>query len=309
MPEMDDYRRVERAIAFLDERWQEQPSLEAVAAQVGLSPFHFQRMFHRWAGVSPKRFLQGLTLAHAKRQLRGPAPVRAGREANPATYNDNLLAASLDLGLSGPSRLHDLFVRLEAATPGEYRAAGHGVEIRWGLHDSPFGACALGVTGRGICALGFADDEAGAAAGIQADWPGADLVRDQRATAPWAARVFAGNAAGEGLALFVRATPFQLQVWRALLAVPPGQVTTYQAIARAIGRTPASSRAVGNAVGANPIAWLIPCHRVIRSVGAFGGYRWGRERKRVMLGWEAARAESEHEQGQQEGESGRQAAG
>jgi AraC family transcriptional regulator of adaptative response/methylated-DNA-[protein]-cysteine methyltransferase len=266
-----DYRRVERAIEFLDARWQEQPPLAEVAAHLGLSPFHFQRLFHRWAGVSPKRFVQWLTLEHAKPRL------RAG----------GVLAASLDAGLSGPSRLHDLFVRLEAVTPGEYRAAGRGLTLRWGMHDSPFGPAYLAVTERGLCALGFGG-ESEARTEIAHDWPAATLARDQAATAPWAARAFNGGM-GEGLALFVRGTAFQLQVWRALLAVPAGELTSYQAIAARIGR-PGAARAVGNAVGANPVAWLIPCHRVIRGLGTFGGYRWGRARKRVMLGWEAARA-------------------
>jgi AraC family transcriptional regulator of adaptative response/methylated-DNA-[protein]-cysteine methyltransferase len=270
----EDYRRVERAIAFLDDRWQQQPPLEEIAAQVGLSPFHFQRLFHRWAGVSPKRFVQWLTVEHAKQSLRDSATV---------------LGATFDVGLSGSSRLHDLFVRLEAVTPGEYRRAGRGLEIRWGRHDSPFGPAFAAVTARGLCALGFGDDEVEAFGELAGDWPGATLVRDDAATAPWLARAFAPHAGGEGLALFVRATPFQLQVWRALLAVPAGRVTTYGAIAAAIGR-PTAARAVGNAVGANPVAWLIPCHRVIRELGTFGGYRWGRARKRVMLGWEAARA-------------------
>jgi AraC family transcriptional regulator of adaptative response/methylated-DNA-[protein]-cysteine methyltransferase len=270
----EDYRRVERAIAFLDDRWQAQPPLDEVAAHVGLSAFHFQRLFHRWAGVSPKRFVQWLTLEHAKRNLRDSATV---------------LGASHDAGLSGSSRLHDLFVRLEAVTPGEYRQAGRGLELRWGRHDSPFGPAFIATTARGICALGFCDADDEALAELGRDWPGATQVRDDAATAPWLARAFAGNPHAEGLALFVRATPFQLQVWRALLAVPAGRLTTYQAIAAAIGR-PTAARAVGNAVGANPVGWLIPCHRVIRELGTFGGYRWGRARKRVMLGWEAARA-------------------
>jgi AraC family transcriptional regulator of adaptative response/methylated-DNA-[protein]-cysteine methyltransferase len=273
MQASEDYRRIERAIAYLDGRWQEQPALEEIAAHVGLSAFHFQRLFHRWAGVSPKRFVQWLTLEHAKERLRASATV---------------LDAAFDAGLSGGSRLHDLFVRLEAVTPGEYRRAGRGLHLRFGLHATPFGTCYLATTARGICALGFGDGEGDARAALAEDWPGAELARDDEGTAAWVARAFAGNPGAEGLALFVRATPFQLQVWRALLAVPPGQLTTYQAIARAMGR-PSAARAVGNAVGANPVAWLIPCHRVIRGLGTFGGYRWGVPRKRVMLGWEAAR--------------------
>ncbi len=285
-PEGDvTYARVEAAIGFLSRHRAEQPSLDDVAAHVGQSPFHFQRLFQRWAGVSPKRFLQFLTLEHAKQSLRASASV---------------LDATYDAGLSAPSRLHDLFVTLEAATPGEYRAGGTGLAIRWGVGGSPFGRCFLAVTARGITALGFLSAPGGdgaattlddARAALSGSWPRADIQRDDAVAAPWLRRVFeGGNRAGDRLALFVRATPFQLRVWRALLAIPPGRLTTYGDLARAVGQ-PSAARATGNAVGANPIAWLIPCHRVIRGLGTFGNYRWGRPRKVAMLGWESARAE------------------
>ena len=279
------YARIQSAIAFLCDRRADQPSLAEVAAHVGQSPFHFQRLFHRWAGVSPKRFVQFLTLEHAKESLRASATV---------------LDAAYAAGLSGPSRLHDLFVALEAATPGEYRAGGAGLSIRWGVGDSPFGRCFLAVTARGITMLGFlsppgADGEAtslgDAQRALRDTWPQADIQRDDATAAPWLRRVFNHRSrAGDGdrLSLFVRGTPFQLTVWRALLAIPPGRLTTYGDLARAVGR-PGAARAVGNAVGANPISWLIPCHRVIRGLGTFGHYRWGRPRKVSMLAWEAAR--------------------
>ncbi|HVR62982.1 MAG TPA: methylated-DNA--[protein]-cysteine S-methyltransferase [Polyangia bacterium] len=281
------YARIQSAITFLTDRRADQPSLAEVAAHVGQSPFHFQRLFHRWAGVSPKRFLQFLTVEHAKESLRASATV---------------LDAAYAAGLSGPSRLHDLFVTLEAATPGEFRAGGAGLDIRWGVGDSPFGRCFMAVTERGIALLGFLSEAGGdgearslgdARRALGDTWPRAGIRRDDAATAPWLRRVFSerSRAAGDDarLSLFVRGTPFQLTVWRALLAIPPGQLTTYGALARAVGR-PGAARAVGNAVGANPISWLIPCHRVIRGLGTFGHYRWGRPRKISMLAWEAARA-------------------
>jgi AraC family transcriptional regulator of adaptative response/methylated-DNA-[protein]-cysteine methyltransferase len=285
-----EYARIERAIQYLTDRRAQQPSLDEVAAHVGQSPFHFQRLFHRWAGVSPKRFVQFLTLEHAKQRLRASATV---------------LDAAYDAGLSGPSRLHDLFVRLEAVTPGEYRSAGAGLQIRWGIGDSPFGRCFIAVTARGICALSFLCEQAAhrendgsatshddAQRSLLRDWPRAEIRPDDALAADWLRRVFTvRRASGDpALSLFVRGTPFQVAVWKALLVVPSGCLTTYQTIARAVGQ-PRGARAVGNAVGQNPVAWLIPCHRVIRGLGTFGQYRWGSTRKTSMLAWEAARAE------------------
>jgi AraC family transcriptional regulator of adaptative response/methylated-DNA-[protein]-cysteine methyltransferase len=270
-----DYARVEAAIRYLDTHHEEQPDLGTLAAEIGLSPFHFQRLFQRWAGVSPKRFLQFLTVDHARRMLDAGASV---------------LDAALDSGLSGPSRLHDLFVASEAVTPGEAKSGGAGVEIAYGFHASPFGACLIGATPRGVCWLAFVreDGQEAALAKLRQRWPGADLREDRRATAVLAQRAF-GTARQDGpLPIHLRGTNFQLRVWEALLRIPPGTALAYSDLARAIGR-PGAERAVGMAAGRNPIAFLVPCHRVIRKTGPFSGYAWGAERKRAILGWESAR--------------------
>jgi AraC family transcriptional regulator of adaptative response/methylated-DNA-[protein]-cysteine methyltransferase len=260
-----DYQRVERAIRFLDEHHTEQPSLPRVAAAAGLSESHFQRLFKRWAGVSPKRFLQYATAEHARQLLLDSRPV---------------LEAALDAGLSGPGRLHDLTVNVHAMTPGEIRQGGAGTTVRYGLHDTPFGHCFLARTERGVCALRFGDG----LAEERARWPAAEFVRDDAATAEVAARAFAGGA----ISLDLHGTNFQIRVWEALLRIPTGSVTSYGALARRIER-PGAARAVGRAVGSNHIAVLIPCHRVLRETGAFGGYRWGLERKRALLACESSR--------------------
>ena len=255
------------------EHYQEQPSLEAMAERAGLSTFHFQRMFKRWAGISPKRFLQYVTLAHAKRLLAGDASV---------------LDAALDTGLSGPSRLHDLFVSCEAMTPGEFKALGEQLVIRWGLHDGPLGRVLLGATERGVCWLSFAPEgDAAAIAAFEREWAGAQLVRDQAGTADLAARAFALNEDAAPLPLLLRGTNFQIKVWEALLRVPFGQLVSYGTIAQAIGR-PGANRAVGRAIGSNNISWLIPCHRVILNTGIIHNYRWGVAQKRVLTTFEAA---------------------
>ena len=236
-----DYARVEKAIRFLDENAGRQPELREVAEQVGMSEFHCQRLFRRWAGVSPKRFLQFIT----------------SKRAGELLTHRSALDASYELGLSSPSRLHDLMVSVNAVTPGEMRSGGAGLEIRWGVHPAPFGDCLIGITDRGVCELTFLSEE--------------ELREGQ---------------AGDHVEVLLGGTNFQLQVWRALLEIPTGQVTSYGDIARSIG-SPLASRAVGSAVGANRIAYLIPCHRVIRGTSGFGGYRWGMPRKRAMLAWEA----------------------
>ncbi len=270
-----DYERVERAIRFLGENAEHRPSLAEVARSAGLSPAHFQRLFTRWAGISPKRFLQFLAKEHAVEQLRRSATV---------------LDAAWDTGLSGPGRLHDLLVSSEAATPGEVASGGRGVSIAWGFHPTPFGECLLGMTARGICHLSFVDrgGRRDARAELRRRWPRASLREDRTLVSRTAERVFAGTGCGK-LHLHLAGTNFQLKVWEALLRIPPGAATTYGEVARRIGR-PTAARAVAGAVGANPVAWIIPCHRVLRSIGTLGGYRWGVERKRAMLGWEAARA-------------------
>ncbi len=278
-----DYARIEAAILYLEEHFRDQPSLDEVAREVGLSPHHFQRLFRRWAGVSPKRFGQLLTLEHAKAQLEASA---------------SILDAAYDAGLSGPSRLHDLFITYEAMSPGAFKQGGDGVDISYGVHPSPFGPCFVGLSDRGICALGFADDHRSDAQAVRAEfarrWPAARFQEDQATTASIVARIFNDRraASAEPLRLAVWGTNFQLKVWEALLRIPPGRITSYQALAQALG-LPRSARAVGGAVAANPISYLIPCHRVIRRSGRISNYEWGQSRKRVMLGWEAAHFGSE----------------
>lgn len=276
-----DYARVAAAIRYLEAHHGSQPSLDAVAAHLHLSPWHFQRLFARWAGISPKRFVQFLTVEHARALL---------------THATNVLDTSLESGLSGPGRLHDLFVHVEAVTPGEYKSGGQGITIRYGLHASPFGDCLLAVTERGICGLSFFEDAGGSAdnglEALRSHWPLATLLRDQTATARVLAKVFPANLLAERkpVHLLLKGTNFQLKVWEALLHVPPGGVTTYESIAQTIHQ-PTAARAVGSAVGANAIAYLIPCHRVIRKSGIVDGYRWGTVRKKAILAWEAAHGE------------------
>ena len=263
----EDYLRIEQAILYLENHYQDQPSLEQVASNIGLSEFHFQRLFTRWAGVSPKRFLQFLTKEGAKELL---------------SRSENLLETTHQVGLSSLGRLHDLFVTTEAVTPGEFKTGGEGVTIRYGLHASPFGKCLVAVTERGICHLGFVQSSEGAAIdNLVADWRNARMVEDSRSTAPLVSAIF-DAAPGTPLHVHLRGTNFQLKVWEALLQVPTGSVTTYEGLAQRIGQ-PSASRAVGSAVGHNPIAVLIPCHRVIRKVGDFGNYRYGALRKKALL--------------------------
>ena len=270
-----DYARIEAAILYLEAHVRDQPTLDAVAQVVGLGPHHFQRLFRRWAGISPKRFSQFLTLDYAKARLEASA---------------SILDAAYDAGLSGPSRLHDLFVTYEAMSPGAFKRGGEGVDIAYGVHPSPFGPCFVGQTGRGICALGFADGDNGAVrAEFERRWPAARFCEDPHATAQVAARIFGRQPAGDApLRLAVCGTNFQLKVWEALLRIPPGRITSYRRLADALG-LPRSARAVGGAVAANPVSYLIPCHRVIRHSGRLSHYEWGRDRKRAMLAWEAAR--------------------
>lgn len=272
-----DYERVERAIRYLDEHVTAQPSLGDVADAVGLSPYHFQRLFTRWAGVSPKRFLEFLTVEYAKSLLDDARSV---------------LDTAVEVGLSGPSRLHDHFVAMESVTPGQFKSGGESLVIRWGVHPSPFGDMFVAATARGVCRLGFVDGEGVEAplADLRHDWPEAEMEETDRATGALASRVFAPGDGGRP-PLHVRGTNFQINVWKALLRLPPGTVCSYGQLAASLGQ-PRAARAVGTAVGANPVACLIPCHRVIRSAGGTGKYHWGTARKRALLGWEAARASS-----------------
>lgn len=275
---MNHYERIASVIRYLDEHHHEQPDLATLAECAGLSPCHFHRLFSEWAGITPKSFLQCLTLAHARQLLDEGASV---------------LDAALAAGLSGPGRLHDLCVTLEAASPGEMKSGGAHREVSFGYAATPFGLALIAENPRGLCHLSFLDtaDEATATGRLIDDWPHAHLHRDDPAAQALARRIFSGkarNPAGAPLRAFVTGTAFQVRVWRALLAIPPGHLTTYGRLAAAVGH-PAATRAVGTAVGRNPLAWLIPCHRVIRETGALGGYRWGTVRKRAMLARESCR--------------------
>ncbi len=274
---MNDYERIAQVIRFLDARHVEQPDLTTLAGRAGLSQFHFHRLFSTWAGITPKDFLQCLTLAHAKELLR---------------EGESILDVALESGLSGPGRLHDLCVNLEAASPGELKSGGAGWTISFGFADSPFGKCLIAESPRGICHLSFAasKNEKTALAALQEDWPQAILKRGDPAAAQLAAKIFARPADSDSqpaLRAFVLGTPFQVRVWRALLQIQPGTLTSYGRLANAIGK-PAAARAVGAAVGQNPLAYLIPCHRVIRETGAIGDYHWGQIRKRAMITWESS---------------------
>ena len=267
---MNDYDRVAEVIRYLDAHHLQQPGLEELAEVVSLSTHHFHRMFSRWAGVTPKDFLQCLTVEFARKRLR---------------EGESVLHAALDAGLSSPGRLHDLCVTLEAATPGQIKAGGAGWTIDAGFAATPFGLGCIGRGPLGICHLAFVENED--LGPLQQAWPQAVIRRDDAIAQSIAAQVFQPGKQ-PGLKAFVRATPFQLRVWRALLKVPHGNVVSYSHLAAAIG-SPGASRAVGTAAGSNPLAFLIPCHRVIRETGVLGQYRWGWERKRAMLGWETGR--------------------
>jgi AraC family transcriptional regulator of adaptative response/methylated-DNA-[protein]-cysteine methyltransferase len=270
----EDYRRIKQAIQYLEKHASSQPELSEIASAVGLSEYHFQRIFSRWAGISPKRFLQFLTKEGAKELL---------------AQSENLLDTTYEVGLSSLGRLHDLFVTTEAVTPGEYKSGGAGLTIRYGLHDTPFGKALIGTTERGICHLGFVGKSEGDAVDmLVSSWPEAKMIEDFRATVSLVEPIFdLGQRGNTPLRIHLRGTNFQLKVWEALLRIPPGAVTSYEGLATQAG-CPRASRAVGTALGRNPIAVLIPCHRVIRKLGEFGNYRYGTSRKKALLGWEAA---------------------
>lgn len=276
----DTYSLIAEAIAFMRQHRHHQPDLKTIAEHIHLSEYHFQRLFTQWAGISPKRFSQYLTLEYAKSKM---------------TETKSLLDLSTEVGVSSPSRLHDLFVSLEAMSPGEYKKGGAGLQIDYGVHPTPFGQSLIAMTERGVCALQFVDvalddgDEPVAERRLKAAWPNAQLVCNQQVTADMCDRIFRATKPQAPLVLHVKGTNFQIQVWRALLQIPFAGITTYQGLASAIGR-PTAARAIGNAVGKNPVAYLIPCHRVIRESGDMGGYRWGLERKAALLGWEASHA-------------------
>lgn len=278
-PDGSDYETVRRVIEMITLDYRDQPSLEAIASELGQSPTQLQKVFTRWAGLSPKAFLQAVTLDHAKRLL--------GKEELP------LLEASYELGLSGPGRLHDLFVTHEAMSPGEWKARGGGLTIRYGFHSSPFGEALVMATDRGLSGLAFADlgQEQAALDDMMRRWPNAEYVADQEMTAPYVGRVFdrANWSCDRPLKVVLIGTDFQVRVWQSLLKIPFGKAVTYSDVANDIGQ-PTASRAVGAAVGANPISFVVPCHRALGKSGALTGYHWGLTRKRAILGWEAGNA-------------------
>jgi len=270
-----DFERIEKAIHFITENFQQQPDLDEVAKQVYLSPFHFQRLFKDWAGVSPKKFLQYISIEHAKRLLQN---------------NASLADASFNTGLSGTSRLHDLFINIEGMTPGEYKNGGESLHINYSYAETPFGDVLIGSTAKGICYIAFASAGEDAFKLLQQHFPKAVFVQKTDMLQQTALQVFTGDwQKPSNIKLHLKATPFQLKVWEALLKIPMGNVSTYSSVAGTI-HAPKASRAVGSAVGANPVAFLIPCHRVIRNTGVIGQYHWGSARKTAILGWEGAKA-------------------
>jgi len=278
-PEGDDYTTVRQVIEMITDDYRDQPGLEDIAGKLGQSPTQLQKTFTRWAGLSPKAFLQAVTLDHAKRLLR--------QEELP------LLETSFEVGLSGPSRLHDLFVTHEAMSPGEWKARGAGLTIRYGFHPSPFGRALVMITDRGLAGLAFADEPGGEDAfeDMSSRWPNAKYVEDSEATAAYAERIFDPTRwdPKAPLRIVLIGSDFQVRVWEALLRIPMGCAVTYSSIAETLGQ-PTASRAVGAAVGRNPISFVVPCHRALGKSGALTGYHWGLTRKRAMLGWESGKA-------------------
>ena len=274
---MSDYDRIAKAIAYIHRYAYSQPTLENIARASGLSPYHFQRMFGRWAGTTPKRFLQALTLERAKKLLRD---------------SNSLLETSESVGLSSGSRLYDHFVQLEAVTPGEFKRRGEGVVIEYGIGDTPFGPAFVGMTERGICSFEFVDGKIKPhLANLESAWPKAGMRENNQVVSTMLKSLFEKSAnADKPIHVLVHGTNFQVNVWKALLRIPPGSVTSYGQVAAVIG-SPRAARAVGSAIGDNPVAFLIPCHRVIRQSGAIGEYHWGSVRKQALLAWEAAQLE------------------
>ncbi|PIR25089.1 MAG: cysteine methyltransferase [Deltaproteobacteria bacterium CG_4_10_14_0_2_um_filter_43_8] len=269
---MNDYQRIEKAIAYIQQNFLAQPELDDIAKQVHLSPFHFQRLFKEWAGVTPKKFLQYLSIEYAKKLLK---------------KNLSLLDASLETGLSGTSRLHDLFVTVEGMTPGEYKNGGENLTLHYRYASTLFGNIIIASTSKGICHLAFIDDEVSALEGLQQMFPKAVLLNKKDALQEKALKIFSPESGDlEQIKLHLKATPFQLKVWQSLLKIPPGRVESYSAVAAHIRSK--AVRAVGSAIAKNPVAYLIPCHRVIQSTGCFGQYRWGSAKKASLIGWEVA---------------------
>jgi AraC family transcriptional regulator, regulatory protein of adaptative response / methylated-DNA-[protein]-cysteine methyltransferase len=273
--QLEDYERVQTVLSFITNNWRDQPSLDVIAGRAKMSPDALQRLFQRWAGISPKAFLQALTLDHAKTMLQDSASV---------------LDTTLEVGMSGPGRLHDLFVTHEGMPPGAYKARGEGLVISYGFHPSPFGLALVMVTDYGMCGMAFSDagGEKAALADMTRRWPNAQYKEDSARTAPVAAQVFAADKwqVNQPLRITMIGTDFEIRVWETLLKIPRGKATTYGDVAAAIGK-PKAARAVGAAVGRNPISFVVPCHRVIGKSGELTGYHWGLTRKKAILGWEA----------------------
>ncbi len=278
-----DYDLVRRAIRFLSEQWTEQPDLDRLARHLGLSPAHCQKLFKRWCGLSPKEFVQAITVDHARSLLGNSA---------------SILEAAHEVGLSGGSRLHDLFVDHEAMTPGDYKRRGEGLDIAYGFHNSPFGEVLILATDRGVAGLAFVDEDKNqtrgqALADMTERWPAARYIEAPERTAPYVARIFEPGAwtPEQPVRLVLIGTDFEVRVWQTLLKIPMGRAVSYHDIARHLGK-PQASRAVGSAVGRNPISFVVPCHRVLRGDGSLGGYHWGLTRKRALIGWETGRVRS-----------------
>lgn len=273
-----NYQRIESAIKYLAANYRDQPNLDDVARAVHLSPFHFQRIFTEWAGITPKKFLQYLTTEHLKNKL---------------SETRNILEAADAAGLSSQSRVYDLFVNLEAVTPNEFKTNGLSLQINYGFHQTPFGECLIAVTERGVCGLQFImeDNREAALIWLQKQWQNADLQENPRLTEQTIRQIFYTNEPRK-LNVLVKGTNFQVKVWQALLSLPAGEVGSYQVLAQKINQ-PKALQAVGSAVGANPIGYLIPCHRVIKNEGLVGEYHWGSAKKRLILGWEMAHAAGE----------------
>lgn len=271
----NDYELVKHTLAFISENWRDQPSLETLADQAGISATHLQRLFTRWAGLSPKAFLQAVTLDHARGLLRDSA---------------SILETSYELGLSGPGRLHDLFVTHEGMSPGLYKAKGRGLTMTYGFHDCPFGRALILITNEGLAGLAFADpgEEASALADMRSRWSEATYTENPVATQPYAKRIFEAQnwSSNQPLRIVFIGSDFEIRVWETLLRIPFGKASTYSDIAAHLGK-PSAARAVGSAVGKNPISFVVPCHRVLGKSGGLCGYHWGLTRKRAILGWEA----------------------
>lgn len=267
-----DYQRIERLLTWINAHADQQPSLDALARVADLSPHHLQRTFTRWVGLSPKQFLAIITTQHAKTLL---------------AQSRSVLDTSLTVGLSGPGRLHDLFVKVEAMTPGEYKQRGLGLHIRYGVHPTPFGTAFIAITKYGICALSFVDSQAERVAELATRWPHATLIPDSRAGTDYLQQIFMRKPHRNRtpIPVVVKGTQFQIKVWNALLNIPHGSLVSYQDVAKFLHRGTAC-RAVANAVADNPVGIIIPCHRVIQKLGNFGGYRWGTARKQALIAWE-----------------------